>query len=340
MTSTATSPEAASGVRAAEITYAQAIADTLAAEMDRNPLVFVMGEDVGAHGGVFRATAGLFERFGPDRVRDTPISESAILGAGVGAALTGMRPVVEIQYSDFLMECMDQVVNQLAKVRYMSGGQVSAPLVVRAPGGRARSSASQHSQSIESWFVSVPGLQIAMPATPSDAKGLLTTALRGLDPVLFLEHKLLYRTKGRVPDGEHLVPFGQAAVRRKGSDVTVVSASWMAQEAVAAAETLAGDGISAEVIDLRTLVPLDIDTVLDSVSRTGRLLVAHEAPVQGGWGGEVVSLVTERLFRSLKAPPARVGARHAPVPMAPLLEDAVVPSASWIVDAAQRLLAA
>ena len=320
-----------------ELTYAQSIADTLAAAMDADPAVFVMGEDVGRHGGVFRATAGLFERFGKDRVRDTPISESALIGTGLGAALTGMRPVVEIQYSDFLAECMDQLVNQLAKVRYMSGGQVSAPVVVRTPGGRAKSSAAQHSQSLESWFTSVPGLQVVMPSTPADAKGLLNHALRGKDPVLFLEHKLLYRMKGAVPLGDHELPFGQAVVRRSGHDLTIVSASWMATEAMSAADTLAVDGIDAEVVDLRSLVPLDLDTVVRSVGHTGRLLVAHEAPVRGGWGGDLVSQVIEAGV-PLRQTPVRIGARFAPVPMAPVMESFVVPSASWIVDAARSLM--
>jgi pyruvate/2-oxoglutarate/acetoin dehydrogenase E1 component len=319
-----------------ELTYAAAIAEALGDAMEADPTVFVMGEDVGRHGGVFRATADLFERFGPERVRDTPISESALVGAGLGAALTGMRPVVEIQYSDFLTECMDQLVNQLAKVRYMSGGQVSAPLVVRAPGGRAKSSASQHSQSLESWFVSVPGLLVVMPSTPADAKGLLTHALRGQDPVLFIEHKLLYRMKGPVPSGDLDIPFGQAAIRREGSDVTIVSVSWLATEAVAAAAALADEGIDAEVIDLRTLVPLDLEAVVASVARTGRLVVAHEAPLRGGWGGDLVAQVLERGV-PLARPPARVGARFAPVPMAPEMEAHVVPSSAWIVDATRAL---
>lgn len=320
-----------------ELTYAAAIAEALAGAMGADPTVFVMGEDVGRHGGVFRATADLYDRFGSERVRDTPISESALVGAGLGAALTGMRPVVEIQYSDFLTECMDQLVNQLAKVRYMSGGQVSAPLVVRAPGGRAKSAASQHSQSLESWFVSVPGLQVVMPSTPADAKGLLTHALRGQDPVLFIEHKLLYRMKGLVPVGDHEVTFGRAAIRRGGNDLTIVSASWLATEALSAANQLAAEGIDAEVIDLRTLVPLDLETVLASVARTGRLLVAHEAPLRGGWGADVVAQVVES-GATLLRPPARVGARFAPVPMAPEMESYVVPSSTWILDAARRLL--
>ncbi len=319
-----------------ELTYAAAIAEALGAAMEADPAVFVMGEDVGRHGGVFRATADLFERFGPERVRDTPISESALIGAGLGAALTGMRPVVEIQYSDFLTECMDQLVNQLAKVRYMSGGQVSAPLVVRTPGGRSKSSASQHSQSLESWFVSVPGLQVVMPSTPADAKGLLTHALRGQDPVLFVEHKLLYRMKGPVPEGDHEVPFGEAATIRPGRDVTIVSASWLATEALAAADLLAAEGIDVEVIDLRTLVPLDLATVVASSARTGRLVVAHEAPLRGGWGADLVAQVVESGV-PLLGPPARVGARFAPVPMAPAMEAYVVPSRSWIVETVRAI---
>jgi len=330
-------PEVESNGEVVEMTYAQAIAETLAAAMEANPSVFIMGEDVGRHGGVFRATAGLYERFGGDRVRDTPISESALIGTGLGAALTGMRPVVEIQYSDFLAECMDQLVNQLAKVRYMSGGQVSAPVVVRTPGGRAKSSAAQHSQSLESWFISVPGLQIAMPSTPADAKGLLNHALRGDDPVLFIEHKLLYRTKGLVPLGDHDVPFGEAVIRRRGRDLTIVSVSWLATEAMAAAKTLDAEGIDAEVIDLRTLVPLDLDSVIASVARTGRLIVAHEAPIRGGWGGDLVSQIVEAGVPLLRAP-VRIGSRFAPIPMAPVMESFVIPSDSWIVDAGRSLM--
>lgn len=321
------------------VRYAQAIADALREEMQRDDRVFIMGEDVGRHGGAFRATAGLYQLFGPERVRDTPISESAIVGAGLGAALTGMRPVVELQFSDFVTEAMDQIVNQLAKARYMSAGQVTAPLVIRLPGGRSHSEASQHSQSLESWFLSVPGLVIAMPSTPEDAKGLLKSALRGNDPVLFFEHKLLYRTQGEVPDGDYEIPFGRAVIRRSGMDLTVISASWMSTQAVEAAEVLAEAGVDVEVIDLRTLVPLDIRTILDSVERTGRVIVAHEAPLNGGWGGEVASRISEAAFRSLKCPPKRIGARFAPVPMAPVMESYVLPSADWIVNAANDLLA-
>jgi pyruvate/2-oxoglutarate/acetoin dehydrogenase E1 component len=307
--------------------------------MERDERVFIMGEDVGRHGGAFRATAGLYEIFGPERVRDTPISESAIVGAGLGAALTGMRPVVELQFSDFVTECMDQVVNQLAKVRYMSGGQVSAPLVLRLPGGRSHSEASQHSQSLESWFISVPGLYIAMPSTPEDAKGLLKSALRGSNPVLFFEHKFLYRTVGEVPNGDYDIPFGEAIVRRSGQDLTVISASWMSTQALAAAEVLAEEGIDVEILDIRTLVPLDLAAILDSVNRTHRVIIAHEAPLFGGWGGEVASQISEKAYDTLKCPPKRIGARFAPIPMAPAMESYVLPSADWIVAEARRMIA-
>jgi pyruvate dehydrogenase E1 component beta subunit len=329
----------AGGQEAREMTFAEAIAETLREAMRRDPTIYVMGEDVGLHGGVFRCTAGLYEEFGPQRVRDTPISESAIVGAGLGSALTGMRPIVEIQYSDFLPEAMDQMVNQVAKARYMSGGQVQVPLVVRAPGGRSKSAASQHSQSLETWFAHVPGLIVVLPSTPADAKGLLHSAIASPDPVLFLEHKLLYRTKGRVPQGDYTVPIGRADVKRRGRDLTIVAASWMTLKSLEAAEQLAAEGIDVEIIDIRTLMPLDEGTILDSVARTGRLLLVHEAPKRYGWGGDIVSTVVEKRFHSLKAPPRRVGAKHAPVPMAPVLEDEVLPGPADIVQAARSVMA-
>lgn len=336
---TATPSGATPETAARELSFADAIAEGLREEMTRDPRVFVMGEDVGFHGGVFRCTAGLYEEFGPERVRDTPISESAIVGAGLGAALTGARPVVEIQYSDFLPEAMDQLVNQIAKARYMSGGQLSVPLVIRAPGGRSKSSAAQHSQSLETWFAHVPGLVVVLPSTPGDAKGLLLSALRAPDPVLILEHKLLYRTRGPVPEGEQLVPLGLAAIRRPGTDVTIVAASLMTLHALTAAEQLAAEGIDAEVIDLRTLAPFDERTVIKSVAKTGRLVVAHEAPARFGWGAEVASTIVTAAFTHLRSAPRRVGAAHAPVPMAPVLEDAVLPGPDQIVEAARAAVA-
>ncbi len=322
-----------------DITLAEGIATTLASMMEEDARIIVFGEDVGRHGGVFRATAGLYDRFGPARVRDTPICESAIVGVALGCALVGARPIVEIQYSDFLTECMDQIVNQAAKVRYMSGGQLIAPLVIRTPGGRSRSAGAQHSQSIESWFVSVPGLVVAGPSTVADARGLLRSAVASEDPVLLFEHKLLYRVREEASGGDEPVPLGVAAVRRQGSDATVVSWSLMANESMKAADQIQSElGASVEVIDLRTLVPLDLETVLGSVRKTGRLVVAHEAPVQGGWGSDVVASVTERAWSELRAEPVRVGAAPSPVPMAPALEAAILPDASSVADAIRRVL--
>src|SRR5258708_8595198 len=268
--------------------------------------ILVLGEDVGRHGGVFRATAGLHEEFGPARVRDTPICESSIIGAALGFALMGGRPVAEIQYSDFLTECMDQIVNKAAKVRYMSGGQLTAPLVIRTPGGHSRSAAGQHSQSLEGWFTGTPGLLIAGPSTVADAGGLLLTAIDTDDPVIFFEHKLLYRVRENVGPKTEAVPFGSAAVRRSGTDVTVVSWSWLAPASLKAADALATTlGASAEVIDLRTLVPLDIAAVLASVRKTGRLVVAQESPLHGGWASDVVAAATESAWARLLAPPTR-----------------------------------
>ncbi|HVB46732.1 MAG TPA: alpha-ketoacid dehydrogenase subunit beta [Streptosporangiaceae bacterium] len=321
-------------------TFAAGIARTLADVMRADDRVIVFGEDVGRHGGVFRATSGLYGEFGPARVRDTPICESAIVGTALGCSLMGARPVVEIQYSDFLTECMDQIVNQAAKVRYMSGGQLTAPMVIRTPGGRSRSAAAQHSQSLESWFTNIPGLLVVGPSNVADACGMLRSAIESEDPVLFFEHKLLYRLREELADVPRHVQLGQAAVCRPGTDVTVVSWSWMVHESLKAAETVtSASGASVEVIDLRSLVPLDIATVVQSVRKTGRLVVAHEAPIQGGWGSDVVAAVVERAWAELASPPVRVGAVSAPVPMAPRLESAVLPDSSSIVSAITRVLA-
>jgi len=321
------------------MSVAEGIASTLADLMRTDERIAVFGEDVGRHGGVFRATAGLYDEFGPERVRDTPICESAIVGVGLGCALVGGRPIIEIQYSDFLTECMDQIVNQAAKVRYMSGGQLSAPLLIRTPGGRSRSAAAQHSQSLESWFVNVPGLIVAGPSNVADACGLLRSSIEADDPVLFFEHKLLYGLRQQPLHSEEIVPLGQAAVYREGTDVTVVAWSLMVQEALKAAVRVESElGASVEVIDLRTLVPMDIDSVVASVTKTGRLVVAHEAPVQGGWGSDVVASVLERAYPQLRTAPVRVGAAPAPVPMASAMESAVLPDADTIVAAVARML--
>lgn len=329
---------APAGTGAREITYAEAIAEALRAEMRLDPRVFVMGEDVGAFGGLFGGTRGLLEEFGPERVRDTPISEAALIGAGVGAALTGMRPMVEIQFMDFTACAMDQIVNQAAKIRFMLGGKAEVPLVIRTPYGAGLKLASQHSQSLEAWFVHTPGLLVAMPSTPADAKGLLVTALRDANPVIFLEHKLLYPTRGPVPEEQYAIPFGQADVKRPGKDVTIVATGLMVSRALGAAGTLASEGIEAEVVDPRTLVPLDKAAILGSVKKTGRLLVVHEAVKRGGWGGEIAGLIAEEAFDYLDAPIKRVAGRNVPIAFNEVLERKAVPDVEDIVGAARSLV--
>jgi len=320
-----------------ELRYIKAINEALHEEMARDESVFVIGEDVGAPGGAFGGTRGLLQAFGERRVRDTPISESAIMGLALGAAMKGLRPVVEIMFADFLPVCMDQIVNQIAKSRFMFGGQFSAPLVIRAPGGAGLNAGPQHSQSLEAWFAHVPGLKVVMPATPADAKGLLKSAIRDDDPVLVLEHKALYASSGQVPDGEHLVPIGKADVRRAGSDVTIVAVSRMVQQALDAAETLAGKGIDAEVIDLRSLTPLDKGAILTSVEKTSRLVVAHEAVKSFGIGAEIAAIVSEDKIDILDAPIVRVGAPFSPVPFSQ--EGEYLPKAADVVHAVEKVIA-
>ena len=324
------------GVR--EITYAEAIAEALRTEMRLNPQVFVMGEDIGALGGLFGGTKGLLQEFGPERVRDTPISEAALIGAGVGAALTGMRPMVEIQLMDLTTCCMDQIVNQAAKMRFMLGGKANVPLVIRTPYGAGLKLASQHSQSLEAWFVHTPGLLVAMPSTPADAKGLLVTALRNLNPVMFLEHKLLYPTRGPVPQEQYTIPFGSAEVKRPGKHVTIVATGLMVGRALEAANTLATEGIEAEVIDPRTLVPLDKATIIESVKKTGRLVIVHEAVKRGGFGGEIAGIIAEEAFDFLDAPIKRVAGRNVPIAFNEHLERKAVPDAEGIALAARSLM--
>lgn len=321
----------------AELTYRDAVVAALAQEMERDQRVLLIGEDLGA-GGVFKTTNGLLERFGPTRVRDTPISEQAIVGAAMGAAMAGLRPVAEIMFSDFYATCWDGVVNEVAKARYMSGGQLGMPLVIRSANGGGIGFGSQHSQAVENWAFTVPGLKIVAASTPADAAGLLAAAVRDDDPVLVFEHKGLYGVRGPVPDGEHYVPLGQAAVRRAGTDLTFVALASTVQPCLDAAETLATDGVSAEVIDLRCLVPLDARCVLESVSRTGRLVVVEENPGQLGWGAAVAALVAEEAFGDLRAPVARVSGGNVPLPVAKPLEAEVLPSAERAVDAARRAL--
>ena len=321
----------------ATLSYLEAGRDALAEEMRRDPLVWAVGEDLG-RGGVFGQYKGLVEEFGPERISDAPISEAAILGAAVGAAMMGTRPVVEMRFSDFALCAMDELVNQAAKARFMFGGQTRVPLVVREPIGMWRSSAAQHSQSLEAWYAHVPGLVVACPSTPADAKGLLKTAIRSNDPVVFMEHKNLWGLAGPVPEGEHLVPFGEARLIRPGRDLTIVS--WSAQVHVAAdaAETLATTGIDVELIDLRTLWPWDKASVLASVAKTGRLLVTHEAVAVGGFGAEIAATVAERLGPRLMAPVRRLGAPRTLIGYAPPVENAVRVDAAAIVDAAQAMM--
>lgn len=316
----------------------QAINEALREEMARDPNVVVLGEDVGPYGGNFKVTEGLWAEFGEDRVLDTPISENGLAGVGLGLAITGMRPVVEIMFSDFTANAMDQLVNQIAKIRYMSGGQVKAPLVVRTTIGGGRSSAAQHSQSLHAWFWHVPGLRVVLPSSPYEAKGLLKTAIRSDDPVMFFEHKMQYNTQGPVPEEEYLIPFGQANVVRPGRDVTVIATSFLVQKALAAAEKLAGEGIETEVVDPRTLNPLDLDTLAASVRKTGRAVIADEGHVTCGIGAELVARLQAACFDYLDAPLERVGTQDVPIPFSPPLEQFVVPGEAAITTAVYRTL--
>jgi acetoin:2,6-dichlorophenolindophenol oxidoreductase subunit beta len=323
----------------AELTYRGAIAAAISQEMDRDPMVVLIGEDVGAAGGVFKLTEGLFDKYGPDRVRDTPISEQAIVGAAMGAAMTGLRPVAELMFSDFFAVTWDMVINQIAKTRYMTDGQVSIPLVLRTANGAGLRFGAQHSQSIENWAMAIPGLKVVAPANPADMKGLLAAAIRDPDPVIVCEHKALFAVKGEVPDGDHVVPLGQAAVVREGADATIVALAAMVPRAVEAAERLATEhGIDAEVIDLRTLIPLDAQSILRSVVKTSRLFTVEENPRVGGWGAEIVSLVADEGFYSLDAPLVRITTPHIPLPSASSLEDLAIPTVDRIVDTVKRRL--
>jgi acetoin:2,6-dichlorophenolindophenol oxidoreductase subunit beta len=322
------------------ITYAQALNEALREEMRRDPAVIVMGEDIGVWGGggVFAVTRGLLEEFGSDRVRDTPISEAGFTGVGLGAALAGLRPVVEYMYVDFAMLAMDQICNQAAKIRWMLGGDVDVPLVIRTQQGAGRGNGPQHSQSLEAWFTHTPGLRVVIPSTPYDAKGLLKSAIRSSDPVVFLEHKLLYGLTGPVPEDDYTVPFGQAAVLRQGRHVTCVGVSLMNHTALEAAQILASEGIELEVIDPRTLVPYDRETIARSIVKTGRLLVTHQAPERAGVAAEIISCALEDAFDYFDAPPVRVCGKNVPIPYNMALEASVVPQTEDIADAARRLV--
>ena len=323
----------------AQLTYREAVRDGIAQEMRRDEDVVFLGEDVAAAGGVFKTTVGLLEEFGPDRVRDTPISEQAIIGAAMGASMTGLRPIAEIMFSDFFAVCWDLVANQIAKTRYMTDGQCSFPLVLRSANGGGSRFGAQHSQSVENWAMAIPGLKVVAPSTPADVKGLLAASVRDPDPVMFFEQKSLYAVKGDVPDGEHVEPLGVASVVRDGDDVTIAALAAMVPRALKAADTLADEhGISVEVIDVRSLVPLDTQTLFNSVSRTGRLVTVEENPRLCGWGAELSSIVAEELFWDLEGPIVRVTTPHIPLPSADALEDAVMPSAERIVDNVVRLV--
>jgi len=316
----------------AELTYRDAVARAIAQEMARDERVVFLGEDVGAPGGVFKATPGLLDRFGPERVRDTPISEQAILGAAMGAAMTGLRPIAEVMFADFFAVCWDIVANQIAKARYMTDGQVSLPLVIRAANGGGLRFGAQHSQAVENWAMAVPGLKVVAPATPRDVIGLFAAAVRDPDPVLFFEHKALYPAKAPVPDGEIVDTLGTAVVRRRGDDATVLALAAMVPRALAAAERLAADGIEATVVDVRSLVPLDTQTILREVARTGRLFTVEENPRLLGWGAEVVSIVAEECFWKLDGPIVRITTPHIPLPAADFLEDQAIPSVERITE--------
>lgn len=323
----------------AKKTIAEAIRLALHEEMKRDDRVFVLGEDVGQFGGCFGVTGDLVQKFGEDRVRDTPISETAIIGTSVGAAAVGMRPVPEIMFADFLTVAMDQLVNQAAKMHYMFGGKASLPITIRTPVGSGINAAAQHSQSNEAWFTHVPGLKVVMPSMPEDYAGLLLSSIRDDNPVMFVEHKAMYGIAGDVAEPLNPIPLGQAKVQREGSDVTVIATAMMVHKALAAAEKLAGKGISVEVVDPRTLVPLDTETIAKSVAKTNRVVIVHEAVKRSGYGAEIAAFVAEELFDDLDAPVKRLGMLNTPVPFSPTLEQYVVPNEDRIARAVQELVA-
>ena len=319
-----------------ETTYREAIRDSMSEAMRRDEDVFIMGEDIAEMGGSMGVTQGMLQEFGPDRVRNTPISEMAIVGAGIGAAMQGMRPIVEIMYQDFTTLAMEQLVSQAAKHRYMSGGQLSVPLTVRTQGGAGWSPGAQHAQQLEAWFVHVPGLKVVFPSTPADAQGLLWTSIYDENPVMFFEHRTLYPIKGEVPGEIEPIELGKARIHREGKDVTVVATGRLVHESLAAADEAEEQGISVEVIDPRTLQPLDEETVVESVNKTSRCVVAHEAVVRMGWGAELAAVVQEQCFDYLDAPVERVGAKFAPIPFAPVMEEFVIPHKADVLEAIMR----
>ncbi|MEM3694944.1 MAG: alpha-ketoacid dehydrogenase subunit beta [Candidatus Bathyarchaeia archaeon] len=322
-----------------KITYREALREALREEMQRDPTVFLLGEDIGKYwGGAFKVTEGLAEEFGEERVRDTPISESAIIGTGVGAAITGMRPVAEIMFGDLTALAMDQIANQAAKIRYMFGGQAKCPLVIRTPFGAGVNIASHHSQSLEAWFMHVPGLYVAVPSTPYDVKGLLKSAIRGNNPVMFCEHKLLYPVEGEVPEGEYTIPFGVADVKREGADATIVATLYMVHKALNAAKKLESEGISVEIVDPRTLTPLDKQTIIKSVKKTGRLVIVSEDCKTAGVSAEIAAVVAEEAIDYLDAPIKRVAEPDTPIPFSPPLEQYVIPDEKAIIKAVKEVV--
>ena len=321
-----------------EIEYREAIKEAVIEEMDRDKSVFLIGEDIGVYGGAFRAYKGLLEKYGPERVVNTPISEIGIVGAGVGAALTGQRPIAEIMFIDFTTLAMDQIVNQAAKIRYMTGDSLNVPMVIRTQGGAGKGVAAQHSQSLEAWFYHVPGLKVVMPATSYDVKGLLKTAIRDDNPVVFLEHKMIYLIKGEVPEEEYTIPFGVADIKREGTDITIVAYSNMLFKALEAAKELEKEGVSCEIVDPRTLVPLDIDTIVESVKKTGRLVVVTEACKRGSVASDISAKVTEKAFDWLDAPVKIVAGLNTPIPYNSTLEQASIPHTKDIITAVKEII--
>lgn len=309
-----------------EISYSEAIRQAMWQEMKRDDRVFLMGEDIGRYGGAFGVSHGMLDEFGPERIRETPISEPSFIGAGIGAALLGMRPIVEIMFMDFTLLTLDQIANQAAKMHYMFGGKATVPMVIRMPGGSGTGAAAQHSQSLETLLMHIPGLKVAVPSTPYDAKGLLLSAIRDPNPVAFVEHKLLYKTKGEVPEGDYTIPFGVADIKRKGKDLTIVSSAIMVMKSLAVAKRLAEEGIDIEVVDVRTLRPLDNDAIINSVTKTGKLLVVHEACKTAGWAGEIMAVISgSSAFDYLDAPMRRLAGTDTPIPYSRGLERAAVP---------------
>lgn len=316
-----------------EITYLEAVREAMQQEMRQNEDVFLLGEDIGVYGGAFGVTEGMVEEFGDERIRNTPISELGMAGVAIGAALTGMRPILEYQFSDFITIGMDQLVNQAAKVRYMYGGKAQVPMVLRTPSGAGTGAAAQHSQSLEAWMAHIPGLKVVQPSTAYDAKGLLKASIDDNNPVIFYEHKLLYKTSSHVPEELYHIPLGHADIKREGKDITIVATAMMIHRALEAADILAKERIDIEVVDPRTLVPLDEATILQSVAKTGRVIIVHEAVKRGGYGGEIGSLIAEQAFHHLKAPIKRLGALPVPIPYNEVLERTAIPQVEDIIEA-------